>query len=459
MFRKVLIANRGEIALRIVRACRELGVRSVLAYSQADRNSLPVQLADEAVCIGPPASDRSYRNVPAVIQAALLTGCEALHPGYGFLAENADFAEIVARCGLVFIGPRPDTIEKMGDKSVARETMRRAGLPILPGSDRPIAGEAEAIQAARHVGYPVMLKAVAGGGGRGKRIAHDERELVRALPIARSEAQGAFGSSEMYLEKYLEQPRHIEVQVLGDAAGQTVLSLGERECSLQRRLQKVIEEAPAIGISDRLRRDLAAAAVKGARAVRYANAGTVEFLVDRAGRYYFLEINTRIQVEHGLTEVVTGVDLVKWQLRVAAGQPLTLRQRDLQVTGHAVEVRILAENPARDFEPAAGRVRALHLPGGPGIRVDSHLYPGCDVPPHYDSLLAKIIAWGGDRDEAITRTARALDELVVDGVATTASFQRALLDDPRYRRGELHTRFVEQYLSEQAVGAAAGGPG
>jgi acetyl-CoA carboxylase biotin carboxylase subunit len=344
----------------------------------------------------------------------------------------------------------------MGNKSLARETMRRAGLPILPGSDQPVAGEAEAIQVARQVGYPVMLKAVAGGGGRGKRIAHDERELVRALPIASGEAQAAFGSGELYLEKYLEQPRHIEVQILGDAAGQTVLSLGERECSLQRRLQKVVEEAPAIGISDRLRRELAAAAVKGARAVRYANAGTVEFLVDRAGRFYFLEINTRIQVEHALTEMVTGVDLVKWQLRVAAGLPLTLRQRDIGVTGHAVEVRILAENPARDFEPAAGRVRALHLPGGPGIRVDSHLYPGSDVPPHYDSLLAKIIAWGGDRDEAIGRAARALDELVIEGVATTAAFQRALLDDPRYRRGELHTRFVEQYLSEQAVGGGAG---
>jgi acetyl-CoA carboxylase biotin carboxylase subunit len=393
--------------------------------------------------------------VPAVVQAAVLTGCEAIHPGYGFLAENADFADIVGRCGLVFVGPRPDTIERMGHKSAAREAMRRAGLPVLPGTDRPVISEKEALQAARQVGYPVMLKAEAGGGGRGKRIARDERELQLALPVARSEAQAAFGNGDVYLEKFLEQPRHIEVQILGDAAGGHVVSLGERECSLQRRLQKVIEEAPAVGVSDRLRRDLAAAAVKGARAIRYANAGTFEFLVDRAGHYYFLEMNTRIQVEHGVTEAVTGVDLVKWQVRVAAGQPLTLRERDIKTTGHAIQCRINAENPTRDFEPAAGRIAALSLPGGPGVRVDTHIFDGYVVPPHYDSLIAKVIAWGQNREEAIARLARALDETVVDGIATTIGFQRRLLDDPRYRRGELHTRFVEQFLAEQRVADAA----
>jgi acetyl-CoA carboxylase biotin carboxylase subunit len=433
-----------------------LGIGSVVAYSQADRESLPVRLADEAVCIGPAASDRSYRNVPALIQAAMLTGCEAIHPGYGFLAENADFAEIVERCGLVFVGPRAETIERMGHKALARETMRRAGLPVLPGTDRPLGNEKEAVQFARQIGYPVMLKAVAGGGGRGKRIAHDERELLRALPLARHEAQAAFGNADLYLEKYLDQPRHIEVQILGDADGQQVVSLGERECSLQRRLQKVVEEAPAVGISDRLRRDLAAAAVKGARAVRYANAGTFEFLVDRAGHFYFLEVNTRIQVEHGVTEAVTGIDLIKWQLRIAAGEPLALRARDIRVSGHAIECRINAENPARDFEPAAGRVEVLSLPGGPGIRVDTHLYPGYLVPPYYDSLLAKVIAWGQDREEAIARAARALDEFAVVGIATTIDFQRALLADARYRRGELHTRFVEQFMGERPLVGSAG---
>ena len=454
MFRKILIANRGEIALRIIRACRELGVTAVVAYSQADRESLPVRLADEAVCIGPAPSDRSYRNVPALVQAALLTGCEAIHPGYGFLAENADFADIVTRVGLVFIGPRAETIERMGDKSAAREAMRKAGLPILPGSDQPVSNEQQALQVARQIGYPIMLKAVAGGGGRGKRIVHDERELILGLPIARAEAQAAFGSSEIYLEKFLAQPRHIEVQLLGDANGHNVLSFGERECSLQRRLQKVIEEAPAVGLHDRLRRDISSAAVKGARAIRYANAGTMEFLLDRSGHFYFLEMNTRIQVEHGVTELVTGIDLVKWQLRIAAGQPLTLHQNDIKISGHAIECRINAENPERDFEPCAGRVEGLVLPGGPGIRVDSHLYAGYLVPPHYDSLIAKIMGAGGDREEAIQRMSRALDETTIQGITTNLEFQRSLLRDARYRAGELHTRFVEQYLHERGLAGA-----
>lgn len=449
MFKKILIANRGEIALRVIRACHELGVRAVVAYSQADRESLPVRLADEAVCVGPAASERSYRNIPALVQAALLTGCEAIHPGYGFLAENADFADIVTRCGLVFIGPRADTIERMGQKSLARETMRRAGLPVLPGTDRAVATEKEALQIAKQTGFPVMIKAIAGGGGRGKRVANDESELGRGWSMARSEALAAFGNADVYLEKFIEQPRHVEVQILGDAAGHQIVSLGERDCSLQRRLQKVVEEAPAVGLPERLRRDLATAAVKGARAVKYANAGTVEFLVDRNNHFYFLEVNSRIQVEHGVTELVTGIDLVKWQLRVAAGQPLTLRQGDIKPVGYAIQARINAENPDRDFEPCAGRVEACHFPGGPGIRVDTHLFPGYQVPPFYDSLLAKVMAWGTTRDEAIDRLGRALQELAIEGIATNIQFQRDLLANPAFRRGELHTRFVEHHLQER----------
>ena len=444
MFKKILIANRGEIALRILRAARELDVRTVAAYSEIDVNSLPVLLADEAVCIGPAAAPGSYLNVRNLLSAALVSGCEAIHPGYGFLAENAEFAEKCEEHNLVFIGPRPETIRRIGDKASARALASEAGVPITPGS-----GALEDVRAAHafaeEVGYPVILKASAGGGGRGMRVVHSHHDLERQFVNAREEARSAFGNPEMYLEKYLEEPKHVEIQVFGDGEGD-VLHFYDRDCSIQRRYQKVLEEAPSILEPD-LRARIAESAVALAQHIHYRGAGTVEFLVDREGDFYFSEMNTRIQVEHPATEMVTRFDLVQEQLRVAAGEGLSLTQDDVRVEGHAIEVRINAEDPDRDFRPSAGTVTDVHWPGGPGIRVDSHIYAGYRIPPHYDSLIAKILAWAPTRDQAIARMERALRETVIEGVTTTIPFHLRVLDNAFYRRGAVYTNFVARRMS------------
>jgi acetyl-CoA carboxylase biotin carboxylase subunit len=456
LFRKILIANRGEIALRILRACHDLGVRAVVAYSDADRESLPVRLADEAVCIGPAQAARSYNNIPAIVSAALLTGCDAIHPGYGFLAENPYLAEVCGQIGVTFIGPRPEVIELMGNTAAARSLMQKAGVPIVPGSDGPVENLADARQIARRLGYPVLVKATAGGGGRGMRAAADDAELIRALPLAQAEAEVAFGNQAVYLEKLVARPRHVEVQVLADHFG-TVLAIGDRDCSIQRRHQKVIEEAPAPNLPKKTRETLYRAAVKGAKAAKYTNAGTLEFLVDPAGNCYFMEMNTRIQVEHPVTEITTGIDLVTWQIRLAAGQRLTLTQRDCEPRGHAIECRVTAEDAANDFAPGAGTVETYVAPGGPGIRVDSHLYAGYTVPSYYDSLLGKIIAWGNDREQAAARMERALTETVITGVPQTVPFLRSVVADEAFRAAALDTGFVPRHLERLRVDDEAGG--
>jgi len=445
VFHKVLVANRGEIAVRIVRACHDLGIRAVVAYSEADRDSLAVRMADEAVCIGPAAAARSYLNPSALISAALITGCEAIHPGYGFLSENPYFADICAECQLQFIGPSGSAIREMGDKALGRATMKRAGVPTVPGSDGELRSIEEALDLARSLGYPVLLKPSAGGGGRGMRVANDDSELVKGYPIARAEAESAFGNGALLLEKYLPHIRHIEIQVLADNFGHAI-HLGERDCSSQRRHQKIVEEAPSPIITPRLRKRMGADALRGIRAIGYVNAGTLEFLVDPNGHYYFIEMNTRIQVEHPVTELVTGIDLVKWQLRIAAGERLTIKQNDVEIRGHAIECRINAEDPEQDFLPAHGEVEHFLAPGGPGVRCDSHLYSGYAPPRHYDSLLGKIITWGTDRDEALDRMRRALRETVITGVKTTIPFQLAMIDDPPFRRGDISTRYVPELL-------------
>ncbi|MCU0495405.1 MAG: acetyl-CoA carboxylase biotin carboxylase subunit, partial [Chloroflexaceae bacterium] len=393
----MLVANRGEIAVRIVRACQELGIRTVVTFSEADRDSLAVRLADEAVCIGPAVPAKSYLNPPAIISAALITGCDAVHPGYGFLSENAYFSEICADCQLTFIGPPPDAIRLMGDKAIGRQTMRDAGVPTVPGSLGELSDVEEAVGLAREIGYPVLLKATAGGGGRGMRVAYDESDLLKAYPTVRAEAEAAFGRGDLILEKYLPRVRHVEIQVLADSHG-NALYLGERDCSCQRRHQKIVEEGPSPVVNVELRERMGEAALKGVKAIGYINAGTMEFLMDPDGNFYFIEMNTRIQVEHPVTELITGLDLVKWQLRIAAGERLTLPQKDVRIRGHAVECRINAEDPERDFLPAAGDVEFFLPPGGPGVRVDSHLYSGYSPPKSYDSLLAKIITYGDNRD-------------------------------------------------------------
>ena len=450
MFKKVLIANRGEIALRVVRACRDLGVQSVVAYSEADRDSLPVRFADEAICIGPAASAKSYLSTPAIISAAFITGCDALHPGVGFLSENPYLAEICERVGITFIGPSPSVIEKMGDKTIARNTMQAAGLPVVPGAKGALPNVDTAKQLAAQIGYPVMLKPLAGGGGRGIRIIESETELERAFPLARAEAAKAFASGELYIERYVLNPRHIEIQLLGDHYG-NIIYLGERDCSVQRRYQKLIEEAPAPNLSQTVREKIGAAAVKGAQAVGYTNAGTMEFLVDADENFFFMEMNTRIQVEHPVTECVTGIDLVKWQILIAAGERLTLTQKDVRITGHAIECRVNAEDTANGFRPSAGRVDLFVPPGGIGVRIDSHLFSGYNVPPHYDSLLAKIIAYGDTREEAVARLERALHETVVNGVKTSIPFQQVILADPEYRAGHFYLNFVEKKLASEGA--------
>lgn len=450
MFDKILIANRGEIALRILRACHDLGVQAIVAYSEADRDSLPVRLADEAVCIGPAPSAKSYNHIPSVISAALMTGCDAIHPGYGFLAENAYIAEICRECNLTFIGPEPGTIEMMADKSTARQIARKAGLPVLPGTEGALPQTVDIQGLSREIGFPMMLKAVAGGGGRGMRVARDERELMRLLPVAQAEAQSAFSNGGVYAERFLDRPRHIEVQILADRHGK-VLSLGERDCSLQRRHQKLIEEAPAASISKKLRGNLEKAAIKLAKAINYSGVGTFEFLVDDDERFYFIEANTRVQVEHPVTEAITGIDIIVWQIRVAAGEHLPFGQGDIKSLGHAIECRVNAENAATGFSPAAGLVTGYLAPGGPGIRVDSHLYSGYVVPPNYDSLIGKIIAWGATRDEAIARMRRALAETVIGGLDTTVPFYQFVLGHPTYQSGRLDTGMIADLVEELAA--------
>jgi len=449
VFKKILIANRGEVALRIIRACRELGVATVVAHSDEDRDSLPVRLADESFCIGPAAPSRSYLSIPNIVTAALVTRSDAIHPGYGFLSENIYFAEICERCHVTFIGPRPEVIAAMSDKAVAREKMAAAGLPILPGTNRALRSLEEAQELALEIGYPVILKAAAGGGGRGMRVVTTEAELSQIFPTAQAEAQSAFGNNQLYMEKYLERCRHVEIQVMGDNHG-TIVHLGERDCSIQRRHQKILEEAPSPAMSAAERLRLGELAVRGAQAISYSNAGTLEFLRDDDGNAYFLEMNTRIQVEHGITEAITGVDLVKEQIRVAAGERLSFTQDDVLPSGHAIECRVTAEDPDQDFAPRYGAIRRCIMPGGPGIRIDSHLYAGYEVPIHYDSLLAKVIAWGRSRDEAADRMERALAEFCIDGVPTTIPFLRRVIGDAEFRAGDAHTDFVSRLASAQA---------
>ena len=447
MFSKVLIANRGEIAVRVIRACREMGIASVAVYSQADADALHVELADQAVCIGPPSAKESYLSIANIVSAAAITGAEAIHPGYGFLAENSSFAEICAQVNIKFIGPPPGVIDAMGNKASAREKMREAGVPIIPGTDA-VRDEREAQDAAKEIGYPLIIKASAGGGGKGMRVVESEDELLPSLGMARAEAEAAFGDSEVYIEKYLSEPRHIEVQILADQHG-NVIHLGERDCSVQTaRHQKMLEESPCAFLSDKLRRALGDAAVRGARAVGYQNAGTIEFLVTSKGEFFFMEMNTRIQVEHPVTELVTGVDLVKEQLRVAAGEKLSLTQKNVVLRGHAIEVRLTAEDPSRNFAPAAGRIERFDLPGGFGVRVDSHVRADYLVPPFYDSLLAKILVHAPTRDQAIAKMERALSETRLTGIASTLPFHLKILANDYFRRGEIATDFLQKRMSE-----------
>lgn len=442
--KKVLIANRGEIALRIIRAAKELGIKTVVAHSTADEKSLPVLLADEAICIGPPPSGQSYLNIPNILSAAIVTGADAIHPGYGFLAENALFAEMCREHGLTFVGPTPENMKALGDKATARKVAREAGVPTVPGTDELESLE-DAKRAAREIGYPVILKASAGGGGRGMRVVHTEEELERAVQQAQEEARAAFGNPAVYLEKYIEEPKHIEIQVLGD--GERVVHLWERDCSIQRRHQKLLEEAPSV-LPLETRRAIAEAARRLAEHVGYVSAGTLEFLVDKEGNFYLIEMNTRIQVEHPVTEMITGIDLVQAQFRIAMGEKLWLRQEDIEVRGHAIEVRVNAEDPERGFRPSIGKVETLLFPGGPGIRVDGHLYAGYQIPPHYDSLIAKVIAWAPSREEAIRRMERALSETVIEGpgLKTTIPFHQKVLQNAFFRRGAVYTNFVARRM-------------
>jgi acetyl-CoA carboxylase biotin carboxylase subunit len=447
LFRKILIANRGEIALRIIRACRELDIPTVAVYSEPDRDSLHVRFSDEDVCVGPGPSRDSYLNVPQIIAAAEVTGAEAIHPGYGFLAENAEFSEICAHTGITFIGPTAEQIRRMGDKAEARRTMEGAGVPVVPGSAGPVDDESAALEEANRLGFPVIIKATAGGGGKGMRVAFNEDDFRRAFPMARTEAEAAFHDDTVYLEKFLERPRHVEIQVLGDQHGR-VIHLGERDCSLQRRHQKLVEEAPSPAVSDELRSAMGEAAVKGARAIGYEGAGTVEFLVAE-GRFYFMEMNTRIQVEHPVTELVTATDLVKWQIKVAAGEALDIPE-SLSLRGHAIECRINAEDPEHDFRPSPGQITAFHAPGGPGVRVDTHVYAGYVVPPYYDSLLAKLVVHGNTREEARIRSYHALEEFIIEGVHTTIPFLRTLLSHSDFEAGRVDTGFVERLQAGHA---------
>ncbi len=446
MIRKILIANRGEIALRIVRACRELGIQTLAVYSEADEQSLHVQLADEAICIGPAQSSESYLRADRILSAAEIADVDAIHPGYGFLSENAEFAEQCASCNINFIGPKAETIRKMGDKAMARETVAKAGVPIIPGSDGPIENENDAVKVAQKIGFPVIIKAVAGGGGRGMRIAHNAVTFAREFQSAKLEATKAFGNGALYVEKYLENPRHIEFQVLADKHG-NVIHLGERDCSVQRRHQKVIEEAPSPFLDKNLRARMGKAAVKASLAADYVNAGTIEFLVDASGNFYFIEMNTRIQVEHAVTEEVTGIDLIKEQIQIASGNRLSISQKEVSINKHAIECRICAENPARNFAPSPGTIDLYYAPGGHGVRVDSHAYGGYTVSPYYDSMISKLVTFGSTRKIALDRMYRALSEYIVRGIDTNIEFLKAVILDPGFRQGEATTSYIEEFLS------------
>lgn len=448
MFRKILIANRGEIALRVICACKEMGIRTVAVYSEADRNSLHVRFADEAICIGPPRSSESYLDVPAVISAAEIADVDAIHPGYGLLSENANFAEVCRASNIKFIGPPPEVIRLMGEKEKARQAMKKAKVPILPGSDGILQTEAEAIKSASSIGYPVLLKASAGGGGRGMRIVRTEQELPQLFQAAQSEAANAFGNGDLYMEKFIERPRHIEFQILADEHGE-VVSVGERECSIQRRHQKLIEEAPSLVVSQKLREETGRVLKKCLTSIGYQNAGTVEFLMDEDGKLHFIEMNTRIQVEHGVTEMVTGLDLVKAQIRIAAGEELkSILSEPIPILGHAIECRINAEHPVK-FTPSAGKITAFNVPGGRGVRVDTAQYAEGVVPPYYDSLIAKLIVHGSDRAEALACMSRALEMFIVEGIYTTIPLHRRIFEDEEFRRGEFDTKFMERFLERE----------
>jgi len=444
-FEKILIANRGEIALRILRTCEEMGIATVAVHSTIDRHALHVQLADEAVCIGEAPSSKSYLNIPNIIAAALTRNATAIHPGYGFLAENARFAEICADHQIAFIGPTPDAIRSMGDKSTAKETMQRIGVPTVPGSDGLLTDEKEALAIAQEIGYPVIIKATAGGGGRGMRLVRTEDELTKSFLAAQGEAEAAFGNAGVYLEKFVERPRHIEFQILADTHG-NVIHLGERDCSIQRRHQKLLEEAPSPALTPELREKMGSAAVRAAQAIQYMGAGTVEFLLDRSGNFYFMEMNTRIQVEHPVTEMIVGLDLVAEQIRIAQSEKLSLAQEQVQLRGHAIECRINAEDPDHNFRPNPGRISGYLPPGGFGVRMDSHVYTDYEIPPYYDSLIGKLIVWGQDREAAIERMRRALRECAITGLSTTIGFHQRILDNPQFLKGEVYTNFVEQMM-------------
>src|SRR5437667_9436430 len=453
MFKMLLIANRGEIAMRIIYACRELGIKTVAVYSEADENSLHVRFADEDVCIGPARSADSYLNVPAVISAAEITGADAIHPGYGFLSESAYLAEDCEACHIKFIGPDPQVIRLMGDKARARRVMKKAGVPVLPGSDGPLDNEEKALKLAKEIGYPVIVKATAGGGGRGMRVVRAPAELSHAVKTAQREAEAAFGVADVYIEKYIESPRHIEFQILGDHYG-SVIHLGERECSIQRRHQKLIEESPSPALSDKMRRRMGGIVIDAAKAVQYTNAGTFEFLLDAVGHFYFMEANTRLQVEHPVTEMVTGVDIVKEQIRIAAGERISFRQSDVTFTGHSIECRINAEDPDT-FVPSPGLIHVFSAPGGPGVRVDTFVHSECTISPYYDSLIAKIITHGRDRQEAIARMRRTLEMTVIEGIKTSIPLHLKILADPEFVAGTLSTSFIERFLARQRSGPLA----
>jgi acetyl-CoA carboxylase biotin carboxylase subunit len=446
MIQKVLIANRGEIALRVIRACRELGIKTLAVYSEADVQSLHVQLADEAICIGGPKSGDSYLRADRIISAAEIADVDAIHPGYGFLSENAKFAEQCESCNIKFIGPKSKSIRIMGDKAIAKDTVRKAGVPTVPGSDGPVESETEAVKIARKIGYPVIIKAVAGGGGRGMRIAHNDVSFAKEYHVARAEAEKAFGNGAVYIERYIQSPRHIEFQILADSHGK-VLHLGERDCSVQRRHQKLIEEAPSPFLNADLRKKMGKAAVRAAEAAEYQNAGTIEFLVDPKGNFYFIEMNTRIQVEHPVTEEVTGIDLIKQQIRVANGEKLELDQGDITWTKHAIECRINAEDPARNFAPSPGTISLYYAPGGHGVRVDSHVYSGYTIPPYYDSMIGKLICYGSTRKIALQRSYRALSEYLVRGIKTTIPLHKAIMADPTFIEGKATTAYMEDFMA------------
>ncbi len=447
MFSKILIANRGEIALRIIRACKEMGIRTVAVYSEVDRNSLHVRFADEAVCIGKASSKESYLNIPAIISAAEITDVEAIHPGYGFLSENAHFAEVCASCHIKFIGPSPESIRKMGDKIVAKETVKKLGVPLTPGGNGIIKTQEEALAVAQKIKYPVIIKAVAGGGGKGMRVCHNDVTLINSLKMAQTEAEANFGRGDVYIEKYIEGPRHVEFQILADEHG-NVIHLGERDCSVQRRHQKLLEEAPSPALNATLRKKMGDAAIKAAKGVNYHGVGTIEFLLDAHENFYFMEMNTRIQVEHPVTEMITGIDLIKEQIKVAMGQKLKIKQEDVKIKGVSIECRINAEDPYNNFIPSPGKIEELNLPGGPGIRLDTHIYPGYVISPYYDSMVAKVIVHGRDREEAIRMMRRALDEFYVSPIKTTSGMHMEILHHPTFWRGKVTTHFIEKMMNK-----------